>query len=54
MGQFLARYGAIEFARMAKLDFSVHCMMNHKAEAVAIFAGDVEQSQKVAISFTAE
>jgi len=40
---------AIEFARMAKLDFSVHCMMNHKAEVVAIFAGDVEASQKVAI-----
>ena len=40
---------AIEFARMAKLDFSVHCMMNHKADVVAIFAGDVEESQKVAI-----
>ena len=40
---------AIEFARMAGLDFSVHCMMNHKAEVVAIFAGDVEKSQKVAI-----
>lgn len=40
---------AIEFARMAGLDFSVHCMMNHRAEVVAIFAGDVEESQKVAI-----
>jgi nickel-dependent lactate racemase len=40
---------AIEFARMAGLDFSVHCMMNHKTEVVAIFAGDVEMSQKVAI-----
>ncbi len=40
---------AIEFARIAGLDFSVHCMMNHKAEVVAIFAGDVEISQKVAI-----
>jgi nickel-dependent lactate racemase len=40
---------AIEFARMAGLDFSIHCMLNHKAEVVAIFAGDVEASQIVAI-----
>lgn len=40
---------AIEFARMAGLDFSVHCMMNGRTEVVAIFAGDVEASQKVAI-----
>lgn len=40
---------AIEFARMARLDFSVHCMLNHRAEVVAVFAGDVEASQKVAI-----
>ncbi len=40
---------AMEFARMAGLDFSVHCMLNHRAEVVAIFAGDTEASQKVAI-----
>jgi lactate racemase len=40
---------AIEFARMAHLDFSVHCMLNHRAEVVAVFAGDVAESQKVAI-----
>ncbi|OGO38343.1 MAG: hypothetical protein A2147_10635, partial [Chloroflexi bacterium RBG_16_57_8] len=40
---------AIEFARMAKLDFSIMCMMNHKTEVVAVFAGDVEAAQKVAI-----
>lgn len=40
---------AIEFARMAGLDFSVHCMMNHKTEVAGIFAGDVEESQKVGI-----
>jgi nickel-dependent lactate racemase len=40
---------AIEFARMAHLDFSVHCMLNHKTEVVRIFAGDVEASQKAAI-----
>jgi nickel-dependent lactate racemase len=40
---------ALEFARMAGLDYSIHCMMNHKAEVVAIYAGDVELSQKIAI-----
>jgi lactate racemase len=40
---------AIEFARMARLDFSVHCMLNHKAEVVDVFAGDVEESQKAGI-----
>jgi nickel-dependent lactate racemase len=40
---------AIEFARMAKLDFSVHCMLNQKGEVVAIFAGDVEASHRAAV-----
>ena len=40
---------AIEFARMAGLDFSVHCMLNHRTEVSGVFAGDVEESQKVGI-----
>jgi lactate racemase len=40
---------AIEFARMAGLNFSVQCLLNHKAEVVDIFAGDVEASHNAAI-----
>jgi len=40
---------AIEFARMAKLDFSIHCILNPRAEVVDIFAGDVEASQRAGI-----
>jgi nickel-dependent lactate racemase len=40
---------AVEFARMARLDFSIHCLLNHRGEVVAIFAGDVEASHRAAV-----
>lgn len=41
---------AMEFARMAGLDYSINCMLNEKADIVAIFAGDVGEAHKVAVA----
>ncbi len=40
---------AMEFAKMAKIDFSVNCMLNEKADIVAIFAGDIEKAYEPAV-----
>jgi len=37
---------ALEFARMAELDFSISCLLSEKSEIVGIFAGEVEASDK--------
>ena len=47
-GNPLAR-DAMEFAKMAKIDFSVNCMLNEKADIVAIFAGDIEKAYEPAV-----
>jgi nickel-dependent lactate racemase len=41
---------AMEFARMANIDFSINCMVNEKADIIAIFAGDIEQAYLPAVT----
>jgi lactate racemase len=45
---------AMEFARMAGINFSINCMLNEKAEVVEIFAGDIEKAYEVAVSAAKE
>jgi nickel-dependent lactate racemase len=40
---------ALEFARMAGLDYSINCILNEKCEIVNVFAGDVEAAYKAAV-----
>jgi len=40
----------MEFARMANIDFSINCMVNEKADIIAIFAGDIEQAYLPAVT----
>jgi lactate racemase len=41
---------AMEFARMAGIDYSINCMLNEKADVVGIFAGDIGESHKAAVA----
>ncbi len=43
------RKDAVEFARMAGLDFSIQCLLNQRAQVVDLFAGDVDTSHAKAI-----
>ncbi len=45
---------AMEFARMAKIDFSINCLLNETAQTVGIFAGDVGEAHKVAVAAAKE
>lgn len=45
---------AMEFARMANIDFSINCMVNEQADIVAIFAGDLEQAYVPAVAAAKE
>jgi nickel-dependent lactate racemase len=45
---------AMEFAKMAKIDFSINCMLNEKADIVAIFAGDIEKAHVPAVAAAKE
>ena len=45
---------AMEFARMAKIDFSINCMLNEKANVVAIYAGDIGAAHKLAVAAAKE
>jgi nickel-dependent lactate racemase len=45
---------AMECAKMAKIDFSINCMLNEKADIVAIFAGDIEKAYAPAIAAAKE
>ena len=52
-GNPLAR-DAMEFAKMAKIDFSINCMLNEKADIVTIFAGDIEKAYEPAVAAAKE
>ena len=45
---------AMEFARMAKIDYSINCLLNEKADVVGIFAGDIGAAHKVAVAAAKE
>jgi lactate racemase len=45
---------ALEFARMAGLDFSINCLLNEKAQIVAVFAGEVGQAFSRAVAIAKE
>ena len=45
---------AMEFARMVGIDFSINCMLNEKADVVALFAGDIGESHKLAVTAAKE
>lgn len=45
---------AMEMAKMAKIDFSINCMLNEKADIVAIFAGDIEKAHVPAVAAAKE
>jgi nickel-dependent lactate racemase len=45
---------AMEFARMAGMDFSINCLLNERAEVVGIFAGDIGEAHKLAVSAAKE
>jgi lactate racemase len=45
---------AIEFARMARLDFSINCLLNEKAQIVAILAGEVGRAYDRAVVLAKE
>jgi lactate racemase len=40
---------ALEFTKMAGIDFSINCLLNEKAELVEVYAGDSEISFKLAV-----
>jgi nickel-dependent lactate racemase len=45
---------AMEFAKMAGIDFSIDCILNQKGEAVAIFAGELQQTHTKAVAMAKE
>ena len=45
---------AMEFAKMANIDFSINCIVNEQADIVAIFAGDIEKAYVPAVAAAKE
>jgi lactate racemase len=41
---------AMEFARMAGINYSINCLLNETAQVVGIFAGDIGEAHKVAVA----
>ena len=45
---------AMEFARMAGINYSINCLLNETANVVGIFAGDIGEAHKVAVAAAKE